>query len=130
MNQETLNLEEYRCRKCGRLFCIDAAERHPLAVDFGCPYGCDDNGERIRGITAGIERAAAERDDATRIRDHQIVIELCEGDFESSMKRKPRGQEEFDEWAHLAEKGLLNGHIDWDIIYECTREAMPGNEDE
>ena len=60
----------------------------------------------------------------TGIKDHRIVIELCEGDFQMSMGRKPRDQAEFDEWACLAEKGLLNGHIDWDIIHECTREAM------
>jgi hypothetical protein len=60
----------------------------------------------------------------TGIKDHRIVIELCEGDFETSMGRKPRDQEEFDDWAHLAEKGLMNGHIDWDIIYECTCDAM------
>jgi len=40
------------------------------------------------------------------------------------MGRKPKDQEEFEEWAELAEKGLLNGHIDWDIIYECTCNAM------
>ncbi|HEX41451.1 MAG TPA: hypothetical protein ENN81_05255 [Phycisphaerales bacterium] len=58
------------------------------------------------------------------IRDRKIVLVLCSGDFEASMHRKPRDQAEFDEWARLAEKGLLNGHIDWDIIYECTAEAM------
>jgi hypothetical protein len=45
MNQITL--EKYRCRECDRLFCIDAAERSALDLDFGCPYGCDDNGRRI-----------------------------------------------------------------------------------
>lgn len=130
MNQETMNLEEYRCRKCGRLFWIDAAERHPLDLDFGCPYGCDGDGDRIRSMTAEIEGAAAGHDDVTGIKDHRIVIELCEGDFEISMKRKPRDQEEFDEWAYLVEKGLLNGHIDWDILYECACDTMPGDDDE
>ena len=60
----------------------------------------------------------------TGIKDHRIVIELCEGDFETSMGRKPRDQEEFDDWAWFAEKGLLNSHIDWDILYECTCDAM------
>ena len=60
----------------------------------------------------------------TGIKDHRIVIGLCEGDFETSMGRKPRDQEEFDDWAHLAGKGLMNGHIDWDIIYVCTCDAM------
>jgi hypothetical protein len=64
----------------------------------------------------------------TEIKDYRIEIELCEGDFERSMGRKPRDQEEFEEWARLAQKGLLNGHIDWDILYECTRDAMAGPE--
>ena len=64
----------------------------------------------------------------TGIKDHRIEIELCEGDFETSMGRKPRDQEEFEEWARFAEKGLMNGHIDWDILYECTRDAMAHDE--
>lgn len=63
------------------------------------------------------------------IKNHRIVIELCEGDFERSMGRKPRGPEEFEKWARLAQKGLLNGHIDWDILYECARDAMAGREE-
>ena len=59
-----------------------------------------------------------------KIKDWRIAIELCEGDFERSMGRKPRDQDEFDEWARVAEKGLLNGHIDWDILYECSCDAM------
>ena len=34
-----------------------------------------------------------------------------------STDRTPRSQEEFDQWAYPAEKGLLNGHIDWGILY-------------
>lgn len=59
--------------------------------------------------------------------EHQIVITLSEGDFIDSMGRVPKDKAEFDNWAHLAEKGLLNGHIDWSILYECTKDAM-GNE--
>jgi len=59
-----------------------------------------------------------------RIKEHQITLTLCAEEFELSMGRKPKDQEEFDEWARLAEKGLLNGHIDWDILYECTCDAM------
>ena len=58
------------------------------------------------------------------IREHTITFTLSEGDFETSMRRKPKSQEEFDDWAHLCEKGLCNGHIDWDIAYECIRDAM------
>lgn len=59
-----------------------------------------------------------------QIKDYQILIELSEAEFELSMGRKPRDQDEFDDWARLAEKGLLNGHIDWDILYDCTCDAM------
>lgn len=57
--------------------------------------------------------------------EHQIIITLSEGDFIDSMGRSPKKKDEFDTWAQLAEKGLLNGHIDWSIIYECTKYAMP-----
>lgn len=60
-----------------------------------------------------------------KIKERDVVITFCPEEFEMSMGRKPRNQEEFDEWARLAEKGLLNGHIDWDILYECTADAMP-----
>ena len=59
------------------------------------------------------------------IREHRITITLTDGDFIESMGREPESQDEFDVWAQLAEKGLLNGHIDWSIIYECTKDAMP-----
>lgn len=59
-----------------------------------------------------------------QIKPCKVVIEWCEEEFELSMSRKPRNQEEFDDWARLMEKGLLNGHVDWDILYECTCGAM------
>ena len=58
------------------------------------------------------------------MREHTITFILTVDDFEMSMGRKPRDKDEFEEWARLCEKGLCNGHIDWDIIYECAREAM------
>ncbi len=60
----------------------------------------------------------------TGITDYRVIIELCEEEFELSMGRKPRDQDEFDDRARLAERGLMNGHIDWDILYECTCDAM------
>ena len=56
--------------------------------------------------------------------EHTIAFTLAEGDFERSMGRKPKNLDEFDAWALLCEKGLRNGHIDWDIIFECAKEAM------
>jgi hypothetical protein len=67
---------------------------------------------------------------STKVDDYRISIVLCEGDFERSMGRKTKGQEEFNEWAALAEKGILNGHVDWDIICECTKDAMPCGREE
>ena len=124
MNQlvrTTLVLEQYQCRRCGRLFYINTMDRSSMDFDFGCPYGCDDSGRHVRDIKTGEVIRMGEK---TRIDDYKITIALCEGDFERSMGRKPKDQEEFNDWAALAEKGLLNGHIDWDIIYECTKDAM------
>lgn len=58
--------------------------------------------------------------------EHTSTLTSCEGDFEMSMGRAPRDDDEFEEWAYLCEKGLLNGHIDWDILFVCAREAMAG----
>jgi hypothetical protein len=63
-------------------------------------------------------------------REYMTTLTLCEGHFEMSMGRKPRGDEEFEEWAYLCEKGLLNGHIDWDVLYQCAKEAMPVGADQ
>jgi len=63
-------------------------------------------------------------------REHTITLTLCEGDLEMSMGRKPRDDDEFEEWVRLCEKGLLNGHIDWDILYACAKEAMPVDADQ
>jgi hypothetical protein len=60
------------------------------------------------------------------INEHKICITLSEGDFVESIGRVPENQEEFDKWAYLAEKGLRNGHINWDIIYRYVKEAMVG----
>ncbi len=62
--------------------------------------------------------------------EHTIAFTLAEGDFERSMGRKPKNLDEFDAWALLCEKGLRNGHIDWDIVFECAREAMGDSADD
>ena len=62
--------------------------------------------------------------------EHKIVITLNDGDFIESMDREPETQSEFNTWAQLAEKGLLNGHIDWGIIYKCTKDAMPTDDEQ
>jgi len=58
MNQlvrTTLNLEQYQCQSCGRLFYINGLDRCAMDLDFGCPYGCDDNGRHICDIRTEIK---------------------------------------------------------------------------
>lgn len=62
--------------------------------------------------------------------EYEICITLSIGDFIESMGRDPKDRAEFNRWAELAEKGLLNGHIDWHIIYECTKDAMVGDDED
>jgi DNA-directed RNA polymerase subunit RPC12/RpoP len=50
-----LTLEQYRCLRCGRLFYIHAADRRGMDRDFGCPYGCDDNGGRVEDIRTEVK---------------------------------------------------------------------------
>ena len=57
------------------------------------------------------------------IKPHEIIFEICEGDFIDSLNRPPKNQEEFDQWAYYVEKGMRNGHIDWNILYKCANEA-------
>lgn len=102
------------------------AERCPLDLDFGCPYGCDDSGEHVRTVVA---EEGGEAVSMARIKNYRIVIEPSEVEFERSIGRKPRDQEELDSLEAPVEKGLRNGHIDWDLIYECVREVMSGDGD-
>ena len=53
--RKTLNLEQYQCRKCGRLFYISVMDRSSSDVDFTCPYGCDGYGDHIRDIKTEVE---------------------------------------------------------------------------
>ena len=57
-----LQLEEYRCRRCNRLFYIESEDRGSLEFDFGCPYGCDDDGRHIRGISTEVRHGKGRGD--------------------------------------------------------------------
>jgi len=63
-----------------------------------------------------------------KIKEHKIVVTLRPGDFRASMGRAPCSQEEFDRWAQLAEKWLLNGPSDWQVLYECAAKSMRGQD--
>lgn len=121
-------LEEYRCRRCNRLFYVESGDRGSMEVEFGCPYGCDDNGEHVCSLGSAIREvtqvAVEDCKTSGQIKDYRMILNFCSEEFELSMGRKPKSQAEFDQWAALAEKGLLNGHIDWDILYDCACDAM------
>jgi hypothetical protein len=136
-----LDMEQYKCLRCGRYFYIHKDSKASIEFDFGCPYGCDDSGWFISNIRAKIiadnqvqnnrtENKDGKLPDQKDIYDYRIIIILTKGDFELSMGRKPKSQEEFDRWAELAEKGLLNGHIDWSIIYACAKDFMPSDDED
>lgn len=50
----TLNLEQYQCRRCRRCFYINGLDRGELDLDFGCPFGCDDDGRHIRDLRTEV----------------------------------------------------------------------------
>ena len=52
---ETLELEQYQCRKCGRFFYVNKMEKSSLDLDFGCPFSCDDNGRHVSDLKTGIK---------------------------------------------------------------------------
>ena len=54
--RKTLQLEQYQCRKCGRLFYINRMDKSSLDLDFGCPYGCDDNGRHVRDVETKVKK--------------------------------------------------------------------------
>jgi hypothetical protein len=47
---DTIQIEQYRCRRCNRRFYVNSGERSEFDLDFGCPYGCDDNGCLIGAV--------------------------------------------------------------------------------
>lgn len=61
-SKSTLQLEEYRCRRCNRPFYIQSGDRGSLEFDFGCPYGCDDDGRHIGGIRTEVKHVGGRGD--------------------------------------------------------------------
>lgn len=55
LSKESEILAEYECRECKRKFYVIAGTRTNSDIEFGCPYGCDDNGKPMRQGTF-IER--------------------------------------------------------------------------
>ena len=124
MNHEHLDLKEYRCKKCDRVFYIDAMDRHPLKMDFGCPLGCDDGIKHMRNIVAVIQNGVDEYfNDSNQIKNRNVLLSFSEEEFERSMGREPEDQDEFGAWAEKAED-LLCDLIDWEIIFDSVHDAF------
>ena len=60
------------------------------------------------------------------MKSYKIEFEICPEDFEQTFGRKPKTKGEFHEFSQYCEKGLRNGHIDWDIVFSCAEDAMSG----
>ena len=52
----TLELEQYQCGKCSRFFYISKMDKTGLDLDFGCPFGCEDNGRHTRNLHTTINQ--------------------------------------------------------------------------
>lgn len=92
-----------------------------------CLYGAEYYAleDAVVDILQRRKRTASSSTMASTPAEHNIVFALCEDDFAESFGRRPSDREEFDEWARLVEKGLRNGHIEWKMVFDCAREAMP-----
>jgi hypothetical protein len=56
--------------------------------------------------------------------EYKIEFAIAVEDFEHVFCRKPKSENEFEEFCRLSEKGLTGGHIDWDIVFSCIKDVM------
>lgn len=61
-------------------------------------------------------------------RIYRIDASVGVHDFEFVFKRKPKNNDEFEEFGRLCAKGV-HAQIDWDIIFACVDEEMRKNDD-
>lgn len=54
---------------------------------------------------------------------HTIPITIGVKDFVYAFGRKPKNMDKFETFCRYCEKGI-HAQIDWDILVECTKEAM------
>ena len=78
-------------------------------------------------MNAGNEKRRWMRGMATGQRAVELI--LTAEDFERSMGREPEDDEEFDAWACKCEESLLDGSIDWDMVFEYARCALEKSDD-
>lgn len=58
------------------------------------------------------------------MKSYKIEFEICLEDFEKTLGRKAENDDEFHEFCRYCERGLYNGHIIWDIVFDCAKDAM------
>jgi len=56
--------------------------------------------------------------------EHEITLTIGEEDFIKTFGRKPKDIKEFKTFAGFCVKGLLNGHIDMKMVFECAKDEM------
>ena len=57
----TLELEQYQCGICKRFWYINTDDiEDEICLDFGCPWGCDDAGKRLRNLITEINEVKEE----------------------------------------------------------------------
>ena len=57
------------------------------------------------------------------MRTEAKLIEIDENDFKECFGRRPKNQKEWDNFVHYIKNGV-DAQLDWDIIYQCTKDAM------
>lgn len=60
---------------------------------------------------------------AQEVMEKIIELSVTEHDFKNVFARKPKNQDEFDEFARSCEKGV-HAQLDWDIIFDCVKDIM------
>ncbi len=61
------------------------------------------------------------------MREHKIELFIDSIDFEQTFGRQPTDDTEFEWFCFYCQKGLMNGHINWDIVFQCAKEEMATN---
>lgn len=57
----TLEFEQYQCGMCKRIWYINTDDiEDEKCLDFGCPWGCDDAGKRVRNLETEINEVKEE----------------------------------------------------------------------
>lgn len=57
------------------------------------------------------------------MKTHKIVFEISKEDFQHALKRKPKNQQELDNFTHYIDNGI-EAQLDWNTLYECASEEI------